>query len=236
MRSESLLHRIGVAAEVIHKAHIHDMSEIWKFDFVDSFLGASFGGIVSQDITQKRAVMVLTSKVTPLVQDGRKPAYFMNVPCNMDCPNMNQIVGGDLNAALQQLLVGEDVHRSIAADRAGPALAPPAPRGVPPQVRIFSIRRSDIAQHEYTAGCKGFSALRLRKPLQGHSDECRSRIIEHLSQQPASTRCVEQVGERRDAKLARYIERHDQAQEGAQHATQEVPAGPLSGAPMHPGA
>lgn len=76
----------------------------------------------------------------------------------------------------------------------------------------------------------------MRKPLQGHSDECRKRIVEQLCQQPMSKRGDEQPEETRDAKLARYFERHDQAQAGAQHPEQEVLAGPVSGGTQQTGA
>lgn len=39
----------------------------------------------------------------------------------------------------------------------------------------FYIRGSDIAQHGYTPGCKVCTALRLRKPPQGHTEACRER-------------------------------------------------------------
>lgn len=49
-------------------------------------------------------------------------------------------------------------------------------------------------------------------------------------------RCAAQTEEARDAKLARYIAMHDQAQAGAQHQAQEAAAGPISGGPEQTGA
>lgn len=100
-------------------------------------------------------------------------------------------------------------------------------------MRSFYIRRSDIAHHGYATGCKGCTALRLHKPPRGHPDERRSHILEQLRQQPASKRCIEQAEEARDAKLARYIERQDQAQAGGRP---QAPEGPVSGGTAQSGA
>lgn len=76
---------------------------------------------------------------------------------------------------------GEGVHKRIATEREHVEVPMPPP-DAPPTVRSFYIRRSDIARHGYTAGCKGCVAMRMLKPPQGHSDECRRRVMDLMKE------------------------------------------------------
>lgn len=112
------------------------------------------------------------------------------------------------------------VNLGITAEREQ-AEQPATPPDAPLVMRSFYIRRSDVAVHGRTPGCKRCIALRMQKPPQGHPDARRGRVVDLLQGRPDAKRRAQRAEESRQAKLARHIENQGRArpQEGVREGT-----------------
>ena len=78
-----------------------------------------------------------------------------------------------------------------------------------PSMKDIYVKRSDVMLHGYTIGCRGCTALRLKKSTQTHSPACRQRIVNLIKSTPEGAARMEKQEKHRLEQIARYVEKED---------------------------
>ena len=103
---------------------------------------------------------------------------------------------------------------------------PPERPGLPRRMRID---KADLEQFGYTNGCVQCDHVRrygVTKSGANHSNKCRARIMDALSESPEGQQRLRHHEEKVTRALAEYVEREDQGNPGAQAQGEQ---GPVSG-------